>query len=80
MTYKSGIIKDKDGCGNQLNHAVVAVGYGVENGVKFWIVKNSWDTNWGEQGYIRIQDTEVAGRGVCGINTQNSFVELAARV
>jgi C1A family cysteine protease len=44
-------------------HAVAIVGYGIENGVKYWIVCNSWSSNWGEDGYFRIQ------RGVnkCGI-------------
>lgn len=54
-----------------LNHVVTIVGYGVRasDNAKFWIVKNSWSTGWGENGYVRILMTEDNnGGGICGIN------------
>jgi cathepsin F len=50
-----------------LDHAVLIVGYGtdVDLGMDYWIVKNSWGQNFGEDGYFRI----LRGEGTCGINT-----------
>eukprot|EP00760_Papus_ankaliazontas_P003828 PhM_4_TR11656/c5_g1_i2/m.16415 len=57
--YESGVY---DGC-NQTNpdidHAVQAVGYGTDNGEDYWIVRNSWTVNWGENGYIRLKRTST---------------------
>ena len=67
--YTSGIITGT-ACGTSLDHAILAVGWGVENGVEYYIVKNSWTTKWGEQGYVRIAIEE--GPGVCGIQMSAS--------
>ena len=64
--YTSGIIdKTSSECDPySLNHAVVIVGYGSENGKDYWIVQNSFGSQWGENGYFRI----ARGKGSCGIN------------
>jgi len=49
----------------ELDHAVLLVGWGVLNNTDYWIVKNSWGTDWGLEGYFWIQ----RGSGMCGINT-----------
>jgi len=68
--YKHGILKRF--CGANLDHGVLAVGYGTESdGTNFWIVKNSWGAGWGESGYVRIQrDMTKQGPGLCGLQLQ----------
>jgi cathepsin S len=68
--YVSGIL-DSANCGVLPNHAGLAVGYGFINDLGYWIVKNSWGENWGEQGYLRI--ARASGAGICGINTDNVY-------
>jgi C1A family cysteine protease len=47
MGYRGGIVNTPS-CGTQLDHAITGVGYGVENGQQYYIVRNSWGTGWGE--------------------------------
>lgn len=73
--YTGGIIDvDESECStSRLNHAVVLVGYGTENDIPYWIVRNSFGKNWGENGYFRI----YRGKGTCGINQYVVTVVLA---
>ena len=73
--YKSGVFSSDD-CGTKpkdVNHAVLAVGYGTEDGADYWLVKNSWGAEWGDGGFFKIQrDTNE-----CGVATCASYPELA---
>jgi len=59
--YSSGIMMASD-CSTTLDHCVQAVGYDLTGSTPFWIVRNSWGTDWGENGYIRLQ----YGQDTCG--------------
>jgi cathepsin X len=53
LNYTGGIFHDKTGA-TDIDHDISVVGYGVENGVKYWTVRNSWGTHWGENGLFRV--------------------------
>jgi len=65
FNYESGVF---NGCGKDavIDHAVVALGYGEENGKKFWVIQNSWGQDWGEQGRIRLERHDDGS--YCGTN------------
>jgi len=71
MYYDNSILDCSNG---ELNHAVLLVGYGTENGKDYWIVKNSWGPKWAEKGYVRIN--QETGKN-CGIGIYVVSAELA---
>ena len=72
--YQSGIYNDPE-CGTQLDHGVLVVGYGTDNNLNmnYWIIKNSWGPEWGDDGYIRIAKDIEDERGQCGIAMNPSY-------
>lgn len=71
--YSSGVITSS--CGKNLDHGVLLVGFGKDSksGKKFWKIKNSWGSSWGEQGYVRIQKDVSDKAGMCGIALMASY-------
>jgi cathepsin B len=67
LAYKSGVYQHKSG-GYLGGHAVKILGYGVENGVKYWLVANSWNSSWGDDGFFKI----LRGHDECGIEDEIS--------
>jgi len=73
QSYSSGILTSSS-CGTNLDHGVLIVGYGSENGQDYWLVKNSWGTTWGDKGYVKIaRSSSTNDAGICGIAMDPSF-------
>lgn len=63
--YDKGIYDERDCKPNMMTHSIGCVGYGIEGDTKYWIVRNSWGTSWGEEGYMRL----IWENNMCGIAT-----------
>lgn len=68
--YANGIYDNPLCSSENLGHAVLLVGYGTENGLDYWLIKNSWGTEWGNDGYVKIARNK---NNLCGISTQASY-------
>jgi C1A family cysteine protease len=71
--YKLGVFTGE--CGTNLDHGVLAVGYGTQEEGDYYLVKNSWGTSWGDQGYIKLGRGQEYnnGQGQCGMLMQGSL-------
>ena len=67
--YTDGIFEDTTGA-KDIDHSISVVGWGVENGKKYWLVRNSWGTYWGMKGFFKIV------RGVDNLGIEEYFIIL----
>lgn len=70
--YNTGVYRDQECSPENLDHGVLAVGYGVdeESGEAYWLIKNSWGTAWGDSGYVKMARNED---NMCGVASAASY-------
>lgn len=69
--YTEGIWYDK-WCSEISNHAMLLIGYGTEKGQDYWLIKNSWGTKWGEDGYFKVARSQH--ENYCGLTIESIFI------
>ncbi|MQM06211.1 hypothetical protein Taro_039033 [Colocasia esculenta] len=69
--YKGGIFNGP--CGTSIDHAMLLIGYGAENGQDYWLIKNTYGVFWGENGFVRMERNIASRSGRCGITEYSSY-------
>ena len=70
--YKGGVMTGS--CGTDLDHGIAAIGYGApSDGTKYWLLKNSWGTTWGGNGFVRMEKDISDKKGICGLAMEPSY-------
>ena len=71
--YQDGVYYEPQCSSQFLDHGVTAIGYGTDSGSDYFLVKNSWGTSWGSQGYIKMARNR---QNNCGIATSASYPQI----
>ncbi|XP_064467522.1 procathepsin L-like [Ornithodoros turicata] len=70
FSYTGGIYQNRNCSSENVNHAVLAVGYGTEDGNDYWLLKNSWSEEWGAKGYFKLARNKD---NMCGVATYAAY-------
>jgi len=75
--YSGGVLHDIPGktpCSDDTDHSVLLVGYGKQDGLDYWLIKNSWGSDWGEKGYAKVlRGKPNSTMGECGIRSDSAY-------
>jgi len=75
QSYKTGHITANE-CGTNLDHAVQIMGYGTDSLGDYWLLKNSWGTGWGEDGFFKFERQSYNSEGTCGVLMNGEYPVL----
>ncbi|KAA0068045.1 vignain-like [Cucumis melo var. makuwa] len=71
--YGQGMFTEENFCGYNIDHTVVVVGYGTDEDGDYWIIRNQYGTQWGMNGYMKMQRGARNPQGVCGMAMQPAY-------
>lgn len=76
--YFPGVYREENCTEDNLNHGVLIVGYGTTHGGEdYWLIKNSWGSEWGQEGYFRLARN---ANNMCGVTAEASYPLVKAKV